>query len=105
MTIREKIDVAVALRWDGERAPQVTAKGRGDVAERITHLAREHGVPLEHDPELVEVLAQLTLGDHVPEMLFIAVAEIIAFAYMVRGELPEPVERALATRAERETRL
>ena len=99
MKIRKKVDVAVALRWDGEAAPQVTAKGRGEVAERIAHLAREHGVPLDRDPALVEVLAQVDLGDQIPEMLFVAVAEIIAFAYLVRAELPDPVDGIITSRS------
>ena len=98
MKVRGKVDVAVALRWDGETAPQVTAKGRGDVAERIVNLAREHDVPLDHDPALVEVLAQVDLGDQIPEVLFVAVAEIITFAYMVRGALPDHAAQAIATR-------
>ena len=99
MKIREKVDVAVAQRWDGDAAPQVTAKGRGEVAERIAQLAREHGVPLDRDPALVEILAQVDLGDQIPEMLFVAVAEIIAFAYVVRGELPDPVDQIITRRS------
>lgn len=98
MKISEKVDVAVALRWDGEAAPQVTAKGRGEVAARIAALAREHEVPLDRDPAIVEVLAEVDLGAQVPEMLFVAVAEIIAFAYAVRGALPEPVEQIVKSR-------
>ena len=101
MKVCEKVDVAVALHWDGEAAPQVTAKGRGDVAERIASLAREHGIPLEHDPALVEVLAQVDLGDQIPELLFVAVAEIIAFAYIIRGELPDPGDQIITTGSQR----
>lgn len=84
------LEVAIALTWDGDGAPRVTAKGRGELAGRIAALARAHGVPIDHDPELVEVLAQVELGQPVPEILFRAVAEVIAFAYRVRGRVPAP---------------
>ncbi|WP_127477489.1 EscU/YscU/HrcU family type III secretion system export apparatus switch protein [Sulfurivermis fontis] len=79
---------AVALHYDGKRAPRITAKGRGAVAEEIIALAREHGVPLHEDRELVALLAQLELNDEIPRELYLAVAEVIAFAYMVTEKFP-----------------
>lgn len=80
---------AVALHYDGENAPTVTAKGTGDLAEQIIALAREHGVPIEENPELMGLLSQLDLGSEVPEELYRAVAVVIAYAYWVRGRVPE----------------
>lgn len=80
--------MAVALQYDGETAPRVTAKGMGDIAEQILALASQHGIPLQDNPELVKILAQLELGEHIPRELYIAVAEIIAFAYMLKGKQP-----------------
>lgn len=94
MSARKPVNVAVALAWNGEGAPVVTAKGRGEVAARIAELAEAHGVPLDDDPELVEVLAQIDLGCEIPEALFVAVAEVIAFAYLVRGEIPDALANA-----------
>ena len=81
------VNVAVALRWDGDKAPRVTAKGRGEVAQQIAELGRRHGIPIDDDPELVEVLAAVEIGDHIPENLYVAVAEVIAFAYGLHDEL------------------
>jgi flagellar biosynthesis protein len=78
----------VALRYEGVGAPQLTAKGEGLVAEKILALAREHNIPLHEDPDLVAVLAKLELGDEIPVALYRAVAEVIAFAYMVSGKVP-----------------
>jgi len=72
---------AVALFYDGNQAPTVTAKGYGDQAEEIIRLAEEAGVPLCDNGALVELLVQLELGDTIPEEVYIAVAYIIAFAY------------------------
>jgi flagellar biosynthesis protein len=81
-------DVAVALHYDGESAPRVTAKGQGELAERILALAQEHGIPLHDDPELAAILTQIPLGDEIPETLYLVIAEVIAFAYMVSGKRP-----------------
>ncbi len=79
---------AVALHYDGKRAPRISAKGRGAVAEEIIALAEQHGIPLQRDRELVELLAQLELNEEIPRELYLAVAEVIAFAYMVTERFP-----------------
>ncbi len=80
------LPLAVALRWEGDGAPRVTAKGRGDVADRILALARQHGVPLREDRALVTVLSKVELDQQIPPALYKAVAEVIAFAYALRGK-------------------
>ncbi len=82
--LRPELQKAVALFYDGRGAPQVTAKGTGAEAEAIVALAQQHGVPLCDNPALVELLAQIEVGEQVPEALYIAVAHIIAFAYQLR---------------------
>ncbi|MBX2857454.1 MAG: EscU/YscU/HrcU family type III secretion system export apparatus switch protein [Cellvibrionaceae bacterium] len=72
---------AIALFYDGESAPTVTAKGCGLAADDIVALAMENDVPLCENAPLAELLCQLEIGDHIPENLYIAVAHIIAFAY------------------------
>ena len=98
MNRQQDVDIAVALHWDGMGAPRVTATGRGELAARIAALALEHDVPISDDPELVEVLAQVELGATIPEALFVAVAEVIAFAYSVSDQLPPPLRDSLAAR-------
>ena len=80
---------AVALFYDGETTPRVTARGSGALAEEIIRIAREHGVPLHEDRDLLVLLSQLELGDEIPRELYVAVAEVIAFAYMLRGKVPD----------------
>lgn len=74
---------AVALRYDQEKgaAPKIVAKGRGLIAEQILALAREHDIHIHESPELIEVLIRLELGEEIPEALYRAIAEVIAFAY------------------------
>jgi flagellar biosynthesis protein len=71
--------VAVALEYDRQGAPRVTAKGRGVTAERILETAREHGIPLEENRELAEALAKVPLDDEIPVELYKAVAQVIGF--------------------------
>ena len=82
------VDIAVALKWEGNGAPRVTAKGKGETAQRILQLAKEHGIPLEHERDLVELLVLVDLNQEIPQSLYVAVAEIIAFAYSLKGTFP-----------------
>lgn len=81
-------DIAVALNYDGSNAPRVMAKGRGRTAEQIIDLAKEHNIPLHTDVVLVDVLSKIPLGDEIPRELYLAVAEVIAFAYLLSGKRP-----------------
>jgi flagellar biosynthesis protein len=83
-----KSNIAVALNYDGTGAPKVTAKGKGLLAERIIKLAEESGIPLRQDAGLVQVLASVPLDREIPRELYVAVAEVIAFAYLLSGKHP-----------------
>lgn len=76
---------AVAMRYDAARdgAPRVIAKGQGHVAERILELARQHGIPVHHDPALTALLAKLDVDREIPEDLYKAMAEVLAFVYQI----------------------
>ena len=79
---------AVALKYDHENddAPTVTAKGARLIADQILKIAEENDIPLYKDPELVKMLSQIPLGDEIPQELYVAVAEVIAFAYGLSGK-------------------
>ena len=89
---------AIALKYDGQQAPTLTAKGDDALAEAILKLARENEVPIYENAELVKLLARMELGDSIPEELYRTIAEIIAFAWNLKGKFPaghEPQEAAL----------
>ena len=73
-------DIAVALHYDGESAPRVTAKGRGAVAEQIIERARQQDIPLHADEDVATVLAKVPLGSASRRELCLAVAEVIGVA-------------------------
>ncbi|MFO7992972.1 MAG: EscU/YscU/HrcU family type III secretion system export apparatus switch protein [Marinobacter sp.] len=79
---------AVALRYDGEQAPTISATGTHELAEEIIRIAREHDVPLYENAELASILARLSLNEDIPESLYRVIAEILAFAFHIRGLKP-----------------
>ncbi len=74
---------AVALKYAPrvDRAPKVTAKGSGLVAEKIIELAKKHRIPIQEDPALVQILSQLDFYQEIPPSVYAVVAEILAFIY------------------------
>lgn len=80
---------AVALRYDEERAstPRVVARGSGAVADQIVEIAERHGVAMHEDPDLVEALSLVDVDAAIPEELFVAVAEVLAFVYRLDERL------------------
>lgn len=82
--------IAVALEYDGHGAPRVTAKGRGELVERIVETAREHNVAVEQNAILAQALSAVELDDQIPEELYRATAQVIAFVLSLRGEFRRP---------------
>lgn len=77
---------AIALAYQaGDAAPKVVAKGRGLVAEEIIARAREHGVFIHESKELVALLTQVELDDHIPPALYRAVAELLAWVHRIEA--------------------
>ncbi len=94
MTDGKTRDKAVAIHYDRGRAdaPRVVASGRGEVAARIIETARQSGVHIMEDPDLVELLARIPVGEEIPLELYQAIAEVLAFVYRVNGRYREGVE-------------
>ncbi len=86
-----KRQLAVALRYheDKDAAPRVLAKGAGDVAKKILDIAKEQGIPIRDDPDLVQALAKLDVGSLIPTELYPAVAEVLAFVYRQNQKFAE----------------
>jgi flagellar biosynthesis protein len=82
-------DVAVALKYDDSenRAPVVSAKGFGLMAERILELAKLSGVPIRQDSDLVELLAEIDVDREIPAHLYAAVAEVLAMVYKANNAM------------------
>ena len=72
---------AVAVKYLQDLpAPFIIAKGRGDLAEKIESIARQHDVGIVIDRTLVDRLIEIDVGDFIPEELYRVIAEILVFA-------------------------
>lgn len=89
---------AIALKYDGTHAPSLTAKGDDELAEAILKLAQEYEVPIYENAELVKLLARMELGDSIPQELYRTIAEIIAFAWQLKGKFPAGFDPEAQTR-------
>jgi flagellar biosynthetic protein FlhB len=87
VVITNPIHYAVALKYEALRmsAPSCVAKGQELLAQRIKDIAEEHDVPVvENRPLARELYRKVEIGDEVPDELFTAVAEVLAFVYKLR---------------------
>lgn len=80
---------AIALHYDGENTPTVSASGEGELAAEIIRIAKQHNIPLREDAALADMLKEMQLGDEIPESLYRVIAEVIAYAYIISGKDPE----------------
>ena len=80
---KEKEKLAVALKYDKDenRAPQVIAKGSGQVAENIIKKGEEEGITSLENKGLAKDLFKLDINEEIPEELYTAVAEILNYVY------------------------
>ena len=86
---------AIALAYSQtDAAPRVVARGKGLIAEQIISRAKEHGVYVHESPELVALLTQVNIDEHIPPQLYMAIAELLAWLYRLEhgdNSLPPPI--------------
>jgi len=93
MADKKTTDKAIAIRYneDESTAPKVIASGKGLVAEKIIKTAREAGIHIQEDANLVELLSKVPVGDEIPVELYQTVAEVLAFVYKVNEKFKQKV--------------
>jgi len=79
---------AVAVEYDKDRdaAPRIIAKGQGVVADKIIELAKENDIPMHEDPDLIEILSKLDLGQEIPPELYKLIAEVLVYVYRANNK-------------------
>ena len=89
-------DKAVAIVYDEKSAasPKVIATGQGEIARKIIETAREAGIHIQEDPNLVELLSKIKLGEEIPAELYQTVAEVLAFVYKVNEKFKNKLENS-----------
>lgn len=80
---------ALSLYYDGTNAPKLVAKGYTKLADLIVEKAKENGVLLHQDKHLFERLEQLELEQTIPPHMYVVIAELIAYSYVLRGKFPD----------------
>ena len=100
---KPKKSVAVSLKYDlkTDDVPEITAAGRGKIAEKILQIAHEHNIPVREDGTLAEMLASIEIDSPIPSEAFMAVAEILSYVYQANGTL-EPFDAVLRDDREEE---
>lgn len=85
MSGKKSPDKAIAILYDQKEsaAPKVVASGKGIVADKIIATAREAGIHIQEDGDLVELLATVPIGTEIPAELYQTVAEVLAFVYRI----------------------
>mgnify|MGYP003291525585 CR=1 FL=1 len=87
---RGDANAAVALQYGaGDSAPVVVASGMGYMAEKIIETASDAGVPIYEDNSLATALAQLKLGQEIPEDLYKAIVEIYVYFLNFDPDAPD----------------
>lgn len=85
VTNPEELAVAIRYRTDEAAAPRVVAKGAGYVARQIRAVARTHGIPIAENKPVARLLYRtVEVGKEIPENLYRAVAEVLAYVYRLR---------------------
>jgi len=81
---------AVSLQYNQgcDRAPKLTAKGQGWLAEKIIARAQEQNIPIKKDKDLMELLEKIDVGQEIPETLYKIIAELLAWVYHLNKEYP-----------------
>lgn len=90
--VTNPVHVAVAVQYDRDTmvAPEIVAKGKLAMAQTIKDLAEEYEVPIIRNVGLAWALAELEIGDEIPEDLYAAVAEILSYVYKLKTEKENP---------------
>lgn len=97
----ERSSQAVALYYDGQTAPKLTAKGENELADEIVAIAEAFQVPTFKQSDLAQLLYQLDLNEEIPQALYVTVAEILSLAYILEGRTPEEIHRPVRTKPQR----
>jgi flagellar biosynthesis protein len=85
---------AVALEYS-EDLPKVVASARGYLAEKLIEIAKLNNITIYKDSDMAEILSKLDAGATIPENLFLAMAEILAYCYKVNSKFRDKLASEL----------
>ena len=94
MTKKPEEKRVIGLKYDQKSAPKVIAKGYGALAEELIAIAKENDILIHQDAQLSKFLSSLELGQEIPRELYIVIAELIAFAFVLQGKFPDKCQNS-----------
>lgn len=80
---------ALSIYYDGKNTPEMVAKGYNQLADLIVEKANEAGILIHKDEGLFNYLAAMDVGETIPPHMYVVIAELIAFSYVLRGKFPK----------------
>ena len=86
--MKPQLKQAVALEYGKRATPIISAKGEDDLAQRIVDEARQHGIYVAEDPQLLALLSRLVFDQAAPPEIYTAVAVILSWVYWLKGMQP-----------------
>jgi flagellar biosynthesis protein len=86
----EKIGVAVGYSGN-KSAPEILSKARGALVEKLLRIARENNITIYRDSDLAEALSALDTGTQIPETLYRAMAEVLAYCYTINDKFRQKI--------------
>ena len=87
--LRQQVAVALECNLQSGNLPEVTAIGRGKIADQILNIAFANGIKVREDANLAELLSALDTGSEIPAEALATVAEILVYVYRANGRLDE----------------
>ena len=87
--IKEKKGIAIEYNSD---LPQIIAIARGILFDKLIEIALENNITIYEDPDLAEVLSQLDVGSEIPEDLFTAISEVLAYCYKINSTFKNKID-------------
>lgn len=91
---------AVGISYDeGDTAPHISSIGEGEMAQAIVDMANELGIYIHKDANLMAQLENLKEGEEVPKELYVIIATILSFSYLLQGKTPEIFTRKDGTKS------
>lgn len=82
-------NAALSILYDGKNTPEIAAKGYQQLADLIIEKAKENNVLIHKDENLFNYLEKMEVGDKIPPTMYVVIAELIAFSYLLRGKFPD----------------
>lgn len=93
MTAEKK---GVAVGYSGNKsAPEILFKARGELVDKLLQIAQENNITIYKDSDLVETLSALETGKQIPETLYQAMAEVLAYCYKINDNFRQRISAGL----------